>query len=375
MYARRFLLVVTILTVLVVAGAVAFFLFGNDILKRQMVPQGHFEAPAESGPTYAGVENWIAHPEMAESSDPSEWRPEGFPPPTLEPKRVAAFFIHPTTYLRPDRWNAPLDDPQSRRTAELFVRSQASTFGQFANVWAPRYRQAAYGAFLLDSRDAQQALDVAYSDVRDAFDSFLRQVPENQPIILAGHSQGSLHLTRLLAERGEQLRDRLVAAYVAGWPVSVTADLPAMGLPPCTRPEQAGCLLSWQSFGELGNPSIVLDSWEGTRGPTGIERRRQDMLCVNPLTGTRGGDATPQSNLGTLVPTSDLANATVEPGRVGARCDNGFLTISGDIPNLGPFVLPGNNYHVYDYALFWWAIHNDARRRADAWSERNGYPQ
>ena len=56
------------------------------------------------------------------------------------------------------------------------------------------------------------------------------------------------------------------------------------------------------------------------------------------------------------MPTQDLRSATLEPGLVGARCDKGLLIVSGDIPPLGPFVLPGNNYHVYDYALFWGAI-------------------
>jgi hypothetical protein len=36
-------------------------------------------------------------------------------------------------------------------------------------------------------------------------------------------------------------------------------------------------------------------------------------------------------------------------------------------PQLGSFVLPGNNYHVYDYALFWGAIRRDAERRLAAW--------
>ena len=33
---------------------------------------------------------------------------------------------------------------------------------------------------------------------------------------------------------------------------------------------------------------------------------------------------------------------------------------------LGPYVLPGNNYHVYDYALFWGSIRADAERRLKA---------
>ncbi len=140
-----------------------------------------------------------------------------------------------------------------------------------------------------------------------------------------------------------------------------------MALPACAAAEQTGCVLSWQSFGQPANPDLVMDAWQGTKGPTGIERQRQDMLCVNPLTGTRDGAAPPQANSGTLVPTADLKSASLEPGRVGAHCDDGLLLLDGDMPALGPFVLPGNNYHVYDYALFWAAIRSDAERRLAAW--------
>jgi hypothetical protein len=44
-----------------------------------------------------------------------------------------------------------------------------------------------------------------------------------------------------------------------------------------------------------------------------------------------------------------------------------LLLLDGDIPPLGPYVLPGTNYHVYDYALFWDAVRADAVRREAAW--------
>ena len=367
MCARRFLIVVVFLTLLAVAGAFAMFQFGDRILLKSTIPKGHYVAPPpSSGPDYADDSSWIAKPGLVD--DPSLWRPTDDPRP-LVPMPAHAFYIHPTTYLERDRWNAPLDDRASRDRAALFVQSQASALGDAAAVWAPRYRQAAYGAFLLDNKDARAALDLAYSDVARAFDRFIASVPPGEPIVLAGHSQGALHLMRLLRKRvaGKPVRSRIAAAYVAGWPLSVAADLPALGLPPCRAPGQAGCILSWMSFAEPANPELVIDSYESSAGLTGAKRERQDILCVNPLTGTQSGAAPPAANGGTLVPTADLRSATLVPGRVGARCDKGLLILEGAIPPLGPYVLPGNNYHVYDYALFWDAIRRDAERRVAAW--------
>ena len=371
MCARRFLIAIFLLTLLVVAGAFAVFQWGGQMLVSQATPKGHFEAKAAgSGPDYAQMWNWVDHPELR--SSPSLWRPanddhRG----ALDPgRRIAVFYVHPTTYLERDRWNAPICDGEecgeAGARAKLFVQSQASAFSNLGTVWAPRYRQAAYGAFLLKSEDANQALDLAYSDVRAAFDEFLRRNPRG-PVILAAHSQGSLHLLRLLADRKGPLRTRLVAAYVAGWPVGIQSDLPATGLSPCLRPAQVGCILSWQSFAEPANSLLVTSSWVGTRGLTGIKRRQEDMLCVNPVSGTLGGRSQPRDNPGTLLPSADLASASLAPGQVGARCDDGFLLIDGAIPAMGPYVLPGNNYHVYDYALFWGAVRRDAERRSAAW--------
>lgn len=373
MCARRFLLAIFILTLLAVAGAIAFFQFGQQVLVRTATPSGQFEADeAGSGPDYDDRANWIARPDVSPS--PAEWRPDfpdgtPAPPPVLRPREAATFYIHPTTYLERDSWNGPLDHSDSRDRAELFVRSQASAFNGVSDIWAPRYRQAAYGAFLLDSRDARQALDLAYGDVARAFDAFLGQVGTQRPIILAAHSQGSLHLARLLREKvaGTPLASRIVAAYVVGWPLSIAADLPAMGLPACRTPSQANCILSWQSFRDPANISLITAVYDGSKGPSGIIRRRQDMLCVNPITGTANGVSPASANPGTLVPDGALANASLEPGRVGAACRQGFLYIDGEIPELGPFVLPGNNYHVYDYALFWGAVRGDVERRVQAW--------
>jgi hypothetical protein len=369
MCVRRFLILIFILTLIFVGGAFALYQFGDRVLVRMATPTGHYQEPAKgSVPDYSRANSWYAKPGLP--GDPSHWAPEGVTTDRMA-ERAATYFVHPTTYLERDRWNAPLDaGSEATKRADIFVESQASAFDAVSDVWAPKYRQAAFGAFLLKSDDAHKALDLAYRDVLAAFDAFLGQQPAGKPIILAGHSQGSMHLLRLLQDRKAVLNGRLVAAYVAGWPVGVKSDLPATGLRPCTTPEQTGCVISWQSFKDPANPQLVTKAWVGTAGLTGADRTRDDILCTNPLTGTANASALPTANQGTLVPDGTLTNAALQPGRVGARCDNGFLMIEGDVPNLGTYVLPGNNYHVYDYALFWGSIRADAGRRLTAWLAR-----
>ena len=369
MCARRFLIAVLILILVFVAVAFAIYQWGGRALVSQAVPQGHFAAAeAGSGPNYAKAENWIARPGIADS--PASWSPNNARLPDPITTDAHVFYVHPTTYLARDRWNAPLlpgGDGEFR--TRLFVQSQASAFGQLGEVWAPRYRQAAYGAFLLNSQDAEQALDFAYADVAAAFDEFLKDVPADAPIILAGHSQGALHLERLLREKiaGKPIARRVVAAYVVGWPISTSADLPALGLPACTAPAETGCILSWMTFGDPPNPDFIFSQWNGSEGYTGAKRKQADTLCVNPITGTKDGAAPPQENAGTLIPSVDMRSATLEAGAVGAGCDRGLLILDGTTPQIGSFTLPGNNYHVYDYALFWGSIRRDAARRLAAW--------
>ena len=363
MAARRFLWVIAGLVVLALAAALAFRLFGTEFMRWTMVPGSAFQGgPPPASSAYARPEMWIARPDIRDN--PSAWTPAGVA--REGDTKAALFFIHPTSYLEKSQWNAPLDHQDSQWRARLFVRSQASAFNHVAEIWAPKYRQATFGAFLTTKEDAQKALDFAYRDVLAAFDAFLAAVPADRPIILAGHSQGSLHLMRLLADRiaGKPEAKRVVAAYVVGWPISMTADLPGLGLPGCEKREQAGCILSWQSFGEPADPKLVTDVYDASVGETGAPRGGSPMLCVNPLTGTPGGAAPAEANLGTLVPNAALTEGELKAPGVPARCDvRGFLLIGEDTPDLGPYVLPGNNYHVYDYALFWMNIRADVSAR------------
>lgn len=368
--ARKFLYVIATLIVLVIAGLLAYRVFGIALLRRTMVPGVAFKAePPVAANAYAAPAMWFARPGL--TGTPVEWSPTEVPAPT--PGNAEIFFIHPTSFVGTDRWNAALDDAETNDRARIFLRGQASAFAAAGRIWAPRYRQATFGAFLTGEDAAKQALGLAYRDVLAAFDQFVREADPARPIILAGHSQGALHLTQLLRDRvvGTPLARRIAATYVVGWPVSKTTDLAALGMPECTALDQAGCLSSWQSFAEPADPALIVDTFDATNGFDGRPRAGTPMVCTNPLTGTANAEAPATANLGTLIPDESLQNATLAPGIVPARCDGrGFLLIGSDPPDLGPYVLPGNNWHVYDYSLFWANVRADALRRLAAWERR-----
>ncbi|WP_299326296.1 DUF3089 domain-containing protein [Parasphingopyxis sp.] len=398
MAARIFLYLIAIIIVLILMAGIAWTLFQDELLEMVLVPSAEVEVLEEvEESAYADRAMWLIRPDIADP--PSDWLPEGFgeepaqeadgetelpeeetmgdtaPPPAApaedaDTPRIPVFYVLPTTYLDRDRWNAPIDSPAARPRQELFAASQASIFNGVGEIWAPLYRQAVIGAFLTDHGNAEVALRYAYNDVEAAFDYFLSEIGEDQPFILAGHSQGGLHVTTLLHERiaGTDLAGRIAAAYIIGWPISVEADLPALPLQPCTAPDAVNCIIAFQSFGEPADANQITRIYNGSTGYTGDLRGDTAMLCVNPLTGDRDGAADADANSGSLLPNEDMNDASLVPGLIPARCDHQGLLLVGQPPeDYGRYVLPGNNYHVFDFMLFWSNLRADVERRVAAY--------
>ena len=367
--ARKFLYVIAALVVLVIAALLAYRIWGMQMIRAVMVPREAF-TNLQPLPTnaYDKADMWLARPDKVQDN-PALWTPAGFTD-TPAPQKAAVFFIHPTSYITTfgnAHWNARIGDKEADATARRFVAGQASAFNAAGNIWAPRYRQANYGAFLTTGPEGDKALAAAYRDVTQAFAAFLKANPTG-PLILAGHSQGSRHLLQLVREQvaGKPVADRVAAVYAVGWPVSVEADLPALGLPACARRDQAHCIVSWQSYAEPADPSAVVESFERKTGYTGKPRKGTHMLCTNPITGAFNGAAPASANKGTLDAREEGKPPRLLAGVVPARCDTSGVLMIGEPVDMGPFTLPGNNYHVYDYSLFWGNVREDARQRLAA---------
>lgn len=302
---------------------------------------------SETGvPNYANTIYWAAHPDK---KDPSDTVP--LPLRNTEKEKTAdVFFLHPTTLVGPrenGNNNARIDDPFiNHKTDYSPIIYQASAFNETARVFAPRYRQAHIGMYSeKDSASKYAAFNLAYEDVRNAFLYYLKNENNGRPIIIASHSQGTTHATRLLKEffDGKELFNQLVCAYLIGMGVKKDSY---EKIPICTDSTKTGCFVSWRTYrkdydGEWAN------------------RLDTNVVVVNPVTWKT---------------TNEIADKSLQQGAVlynlnkvytktqNTQAEGSALWVSH--PRFpGSFLYRSKNYHAGDINLFYVDVRKDASRR------------
>ncbi len=348
---------------LVVAGIAAYM--NRDLLAMmamfsRMKPEHAFAEDAPSSPPeYAQVSNWAALPDHADAADVV---PEGSTD-TQASASADVFFVHPTTYYKPQHWNQPLDESETNALTDNFVmKNQTSAFNGCCRIYAPRYRQATVYSFLDKGVDGPAALALAYQDVERAFDHFIEHFNGGRPFIVAGHSQGALHVRTLLEKRitGTALAARLVAAFPVGFAIDREEYARAVpDIPVCESAEQTGCTVTWNAVG----PRV---------------RRFADnsrSICVNPLSWKADGERADFAlNPGGVIFTQGLgekaasdAAPAIEPAVADAQCVDGELRVSEIRSSLYAARPMGrDNYHIYDFGLFYMSLRANAQGRVAA---------
>jgi hypothetical protein len=325
------------------------------------------ETTAPPAPDYAKSSAWMAFPGRngLERSVPADFTAVDE---TSAPADV--FFIHPTTYLKNDVWNAgyyvngAYDEP--------VLMGQLSAFNGCCRLYAPKYRQASLYAL----GKSFPAVELAYSDVARAFRYYIAHENQGRPFIIASHSQGSqlaVHLlqTEILAT---PLQKQLVAAYVIG--AFVPSNFGEVGLPPCASARQTGCVISWNTT-QVGKTAAFMLIHDKSYWWKGAERQSGQLpaVCVNPLTWTENGAAPASANLGSLpFPTAPFPKAATTlpaliPHLTGAVCKDKLLDV--DVPSKPPGFHDAlsrlyGSYHRSDYGLFYAAIRANAVHRVAA---------
>ena len=298
-------------------------------------------------PDYSKLEYWAAHPDKW---DPSDSIPAPLQAETRKDTDVDVFFIYPTTLTSDNdrRWNADINDAEiNAKTDYSPILFQASSFNE-CRVFAPRYRQAHVRSYFTgDTLAAQKAFDLAYSDIRTAFQYYLDHYNHGHPIIIASHSQGTTHALRLLKEFFDKgpLHDQLIAAYTIGMPLPRNYF---SNLSPCSDSTKTGCFVGWRTY---------LEGYE----PEYIQKEDPKSYVVNPLTWTMTDEDAPRSlNEGSVVVTKNFDKIMYK--LVDAQIHDGVLWIHR--PHFpGSFLYRSKNYHIGDINLFYMNIRSNIRTR------------
>lgn len=308
-------------------------------------------------PDYSDLDYWAAHP--------SKWDPSDSVPKPLRKKSVKTpdadvFFLHPTTLtdMGDMRWNAPLTDNNiNAKTDYSSILYQASIFNESCKVFAPRYRQAHIKCFYKKSQQAEEAFELAYADIKKAFDHYLKHENKGRPIIIAAHSQGTKHAGSLLKEffENKPLQKQLVCAYIIGMPVPENYFT---RLKPCTNSTETGCFVSWRTY-KTGFTDTLF-----------VKKEAFKAVVVNPLTWSNSPAPAPRSlNKGAVLKKFNK----VKPGNVRTRI-NGNVLWSSKPRFFGNIFLRSNNYHIADMNLFYKDIRENVRERLEAFKKHSPAP-
>ena len=327
---------------------VLMLLFSFNAFSQRYIAFDEKTAPA--APDYADKANWSALPFRKDAADvipkSETWVNDSL-------KEVDVFYVHPTLYRKGKTWNADVKNRKlNNKVDQKPVHFQASAFNASCRVYAPRYRQAIIDVFYEEKstpEDSRKALDLAYQDVRKAFEFYLLNYNNGRPFIIAGHSQGSLHARRLLQEFIDttKLRQRMIAAYIVGMAVHENMY---KNLRICESADATNCFVGWISYKEGHLPTSKF--FAGSQ-------------CVNPVTWTTDTAFVDRGNsLGTVV---------LNINKKRAECCNTRLTGDGDVlwvKTKAPLLRRFKNLHIADYNLFWYDIRKNVRVRIEAWKPK-----
>jgi len=236
--------------------------------------------------------------------------------------------------------------PSMRREALLYKPLFSRVFNS-TRVYSPWYTQVTMTRFVVLQEEggwdaAQEEVDkVALPGVLSAFRLFLEHTPKHRPLVLAGHSQGSMVIRSLilwLRENKPEVLNRLAAAYLIGIPVT-DAYLAESGLPFAVGRDDTGVIVSYN-----------------TMAPHAEESRfaPDDALAINPINWRRDYAYAPRhESLGSLIVASEadypyivkprFADAVLLPTR------SGVIT-TADVTAQSFY--PKGVLHSYDYMLY-----------------------
>ena len=192
---------------------------------------------------------------------------------------VDCFYVYPTVSMDPTENS----DMVANKEEHNVIASQFARFQAVCKTYAPLYRQITLPALRqrIEQGNMAGSGELAFADVENAFDYYLKNFNNGRPFVLVGHSQGSRMLTGLIKKRIDHspLKNQMVSALLIGAPVQVKANSDRGGsfqnIPLCQSNSQTGCVIAYASFRHNSPPPE--NSLFGKPAAEGLQ-----AACTNP---------------------------------------------------------------------------------------------
>lgn len=357
--------------------------------------------PAPAGNDYADPKTWLCLPgrqdACSEDLTASIVQADGAVSKedfkAADDPKIDCFYVYPTVSNDPGGNSDML--PNREELAVAYV--QFARFRAVCRPFAPMYRQITLAALRGFMTGAPIPTDpvLAYDDVRDAWNWYLKNENKGRGVILIGHSQGSQLLRRLIENEidGKPAQKLIVSAMLLGANIPVDDKTGQWGsIPACKTAVQTGCVISYVTFRADSPP------------PASSRFGRSDVAgataaCVNPgvLVGDKGllrPYFTARASAGAgAAETEWVKGKTIDtrfvttPGLVSAECvdKDGFsylaITVHGDPADprtdtiAGDVVVMGQvqkdwGLHLIDINLAMGDLVDIAGRQSKAWTSK-----
>ncbi len=351
---------------------------------------------ATAGPMdYSRPESWLCRPDATgpcdtdlSLTDISAGGALVVPPPPAMPARFDCFYVYPTVSRQPTGNSDGMATDEER----YVVQQQFARFGEICRRFAPLYRQTTLATI---PGTVKGDRELAYTDVKAAWERYLAADNAGRGVVLIGHSQGARHLARLVSEEiaDKPVAARVVAAHVIGYPVPVaepgsTAVAPP-GLPLCTRANDTGCTVAYVTYAG-SRPPVAGNRFAGRPGP-GLMVACTDPAAIldtpylAPIFPARPRPGLTPA-IGSLAPVPVETASFRLSGMVRGACTRGadgtsYLAASSDAPRLQAAferldtAMPGWGLHMVDMNIALGNLIGLARRQGEAWLAKQSRPR
>lgn len=214
------------------------------------------------------------------------------------------------------------------------------------DFYSPHYRHITLDSWATLNEDTinRRYRDVAFVDVKNAFDYYSAHYNNGRPFILAGFSQGGKSVVELMKVMPEDMRRRMVAAYVLGYKVTPDDVAAAPWITAAKDSTDVGVTICYNSVKDVKYVKPVVSE--------------PNVMCINPVNWRT--DATPAILNDTITVTLDPKHKVL----VLEGFDGSYLPNILNILNTG-------DYHGIEPWVYSDCLGRNIKQRVNSWKKKH----